>query len=102
MKYVSIPAEKCLAQRKNSSLPVTLGVFRYTLSANALSVYATVINISTFVQCCAYSVGQAAQPILSTNYGAKKPERIRQALFLALPAIFAPDAIWWAMPRRNS
>ena len=31
MKYVSIPAEKCLAQRKNSSLPVTLGVFRYTL-----------------------------------------------------------------------
>ena len=60
--------------------------------------YATVINISTFVQCCAYSVGQAAQPILSTNYGAKKPECIRQALFLALPAIFAPDAIWWAMP----
>ena len=31
LKYVSIPAEKCLAQRKNSSLPVTLGVFRYTL-----------------------------------------------------------------------
>ena len=51
-----------------------------------------------FVLRCAYSVGQAAQPILSTNYGAKKPERIRQALFLALPAIFAPDAIWWAMP----
>ena len=31
LKYVSIPAKKCLAQRKNSSLPVTLGVFRYTL-----------------------------------------------------------------------
>ncbi len=31
MKYVSIPAKKCLAQRKNFSLPVTLGVFRYTL-----------------------------------------------------------------------
>ena len=31
MKYVSIPAKKCLAQRKNSSLPVTLRVFRYTL-----------------------------------------------------------------------
>ena len=28
MKYVSIPAKKCLAQRKNSSLPVTLGVGR--------------------------------------------------------------------------
>ncbi|MCI6529107.1 MAG: hypothetical protein SO081_04275, partial [Oscillospiraceae bacterium] len=31
LKYVSIPAKKCLAQRKNFSLPVTLGVFRYTL-----------------------------------------------------------------------
>jgi len=31
LKYVSIPAKKCLAQRKNPSLPVTLGVFRYTL-----------------------------------------------------------------------
>jgi len=31
LKYVSIPAKKCLAQRKKSSLPVTLGVFRYTL-----------------------------------------------------------------------
>ena len=31
MKYVSIPAKKCLAQRKNFSPPVTLGVFRYTL-----------------------------------------------------------------------
>ncbi|MCI6095360.1 MAG: hypothetical protein MR697_01540, partial [Clostridiales bacterium] len=34
LKYVSIPAKKCLAQRKNFSLPVTLGVFRYTLAAN--------------------------------------------------------------------
>ena len=36
MKYVSIPAKKCLAQRKNSSLPVTLGVFRYTLGKTDL------------------------------------------------------------------
>ena len=35
MKYVSIPAKKCLAQRKNSSLPVTLRVFRYTLEIQA-------------------------------------------------------------------
>ena len=31
LKYVSIPAKKCLAQRKNPSLPVTSWVFRYTL-----------------------------------------------------------------------
>ena len=58
-------------------------IMRY-LGADALAVYAAIINISTFVQCCAYSVGQAAQPILSTNYGAKQPERIRWALRLAL------------------
>ena len=31
LKYVSIPAKKCLAQRKNPSLPGTSCVFRYTL-----------------------------------------------------------------------
>lgn len=38
--------------------------------ADALAVYGILVNISTFVQCCAYSVGQAAQPILSINFGA--------------------------------
>ncbi|MDD7249155.1 MAG: hypothetical protein SOV32_03440 [Oscillospiraceae bacterium] len=35
MKYVSIPAKKCLAQRENFSLPVTSPVFRYTLKSEA-------------------------------------------------------------------
>lgn len=48
------------------------------LGTNALSVYGVIVNISTFVQCCAYSVGQASQPIISTNFGAGKGERIRQ------------------------
>lgn len=30
--------------------------------ADALAVYGILVNISTFVQCCAYSVGQAASP----------------------------------------
>lgn len=54
------------------------------LGANALAVYGIIINISTFVQCCAYSVGQAAQPIISTNYGAGKGGRIRETLKYAL------------------
>ncbi|MBP3659432.1 MAG: hypothetical protein J6J02_09050, partial [Oscillospiraceae bacterium] len=37
LKYVSIPAKKCLAQRKNFPLPVTLGVFRYTLETVAVN-----------------------------------------------------------------
>ena len=40
------------------------------LETNALAVYGPVINVSTFVQCCAYSVGQASQPIISINFGA--------------------------------
>ncbi len=54
------------------------------LGANALSIYGPIINVSTFVQCCAYSVGQASQPIISTNYGAGKGERIKETLRLAL------------------
>ncbi len=54
------------------------------LGANALAIYGPVIQVSTFVQCCAYSVGQAAQPIISTNFGAAKPERIKETLSYAL------------------
>ncbi len=54
------------------------------LGTNALSVYGVIVNVSTFVQCCAYSVGQASQPIFSTNFGAGKPDRIRQTLRYAL------------------
>ena len=58
-------------------------IMRY-LGSDALSVYGPIINVSTFVQCCAYSVGQAAQPIISTNFGSGKADRIRQTLRLAL------------------
>ena len=33
LKYVSIPAKKCLAPHENPSLPVTAPVFRYTLDS---------------------------------------------------------------------
>ena len=58
-------------------------IMRY-LGADALAVYGPIINVSTFVQCCAYSVGQAAQPIISTNFGSGKGSRIRETLRLAL------------------
>ena len=54
------------------------------LGTNALSIYGVIVNISTFAQCCAYSVGQASQPIISTNFGAGKGDRIRQTLKYAL------------------
>ncbi len=54
-------------------------IMRYA-GTDALSVYGVIVNISTIVQCCAYSVGQAAQPIISINFGAGKGTRIKQTL----------------------
>lgn len=67
------------------------------LGTNALSVYGIIINISTFVQCCAYSIGQAAQPMISTNYGAGKGDRINQILKYALGTAAVFGLIWAAL-----
>ncbi len=68
-------------------------IMRY-FNSDALAVYGPIINVSTFVQCCAYSVGQAAQPIISTNYGAHKGSRIKETLRLAIwTSVFF--AIFW-------
>lgn len=67
------------------------------LSADALAIYGPIINISTFVQCCAYSVGQAAQPIISTNFGAGNGARIRDTLRLALWTTVLFGVFWTAL-----
>ena len=67
------------------------------LGADALAVYGPIINISTFVQCCAYSVGQAAQPIISMNYGAAKPQRIKETLRCSLYTVAAFGVLWTAV-----
>lgn len=67
------------------------------LGTEALSVYGIIINISTFVQCCAYSIGQASQPIISTNFGAGKGERIGQILKYALGTAAVFGLIWTAL-----
>ena len=67
------------------------------LGANALAIYGPIINVSTFVQCCAYSVGQAAQPIISTNFGAGKGQRIRETLRLALWTTVFFGVFWTAL-----
>ena len=64
------------------------------LGTNALSVYGVIVNISTIVQCCAYSVGQAAQPLFSINYGARKWGRIRETLRYALYAVAFFSIVW--------
>ncbi len=67
------------------------------LGTDALSVYGIIINISTFVQCCAYSIGQASQPIISTNFGAHQGKRIREILKYALGTAAVFGLIWAAL-----
>lgn len=68
-------------------------IMRY-LGADALAVYGPIVNVSTFVQCCAYSVGQAAQPIISMNFGARQWGRIRETLRYALYTVAAFSLFW--------
>ena len=76
-------------------------IVRY-FGTDALSVYGVIVNVSTIVQCCAYSVGQAAQPILSVNYGSYNWERIRGTLRYALYTVAFFSVAWtisiWAVP----
>ncbi len=67
------------------------------LGTNALAVYGVIVNISTFAQCCAYSVGQASQPIISTNFGANKGHRICQTLKYALGTTAFFGIFWTAL-----
>lgn len=58
------------------------------LGQTALAIYGPIINISTIVTCSAYAIGQASQPIISTNYGAGNKDRIREALHLGIATSF--------------
>lgn len=64
------------------------------LGNNALAVYGVIGQISMFAQCCAYSAGQAAQPILSINYSAGRTGRIKETLRYALFTVALFGVVW--------
>lgn len=64
------------------------------LNNDALSVFGAIASLTTVVQCCSYSIGQAAQPILSANFGAGKTERVRQVLKYGIITSIAFGAFW--------
>ena len=71
-------------------------VVRY-LGNDALAVYGIIANISTVVQCTAYSVGQSAQPLFSANLGAGLYDRIKKTLKYALIAAAFFGIAWTAL-----
>lgn len=64
------------------------------LNNDALSVFGAIASLTTVVQCCSYSIGQAAQPILSANFGAKQMERVRQVLKYGIITAIIFGAFW--------
>lgn len=60
----------------------------------ALAVYGVIVNISTCVQGCVYSIGQAAQPIISINFGAENWGRIKKVLKYSLATAAAFSVFW--------
>lgn len=65
------------------------------LGSDALSVYGIIINISTFIQCLAYGVGQASQPIISANFSCNKQNRINETLKYSIIAAIIIGLCWF-------
>lgn len=64
------------------------------LGADALAVYGILCQIAGFVQCCAYGTGQAAQPILSQNHGARQFGRTNECLRYGLITSAVLGVLW--------
>lgn len=67
------------------------------LGTDALAVYGVIVNVSTLAQCCAYSIGNAAQPIISINFGAKQYDRIKKIVKYSLGTCAVFAAVWTGM-----
>ena len=64
------------------------------LGSDALAVYGILTQVTAFAQCLAYGAGQAAQPIISQNYGAGQHHRIRECLKYGLYTCAAMGIFW--------
>ena len=66
------------------------------LGTDALAVYGIITQVTAFAQCLAYGSGQAAQPIISQNYGAGQYGRIRECLKYGLLTSAVMGLVWTA------
>lgn len=64
------------------------------LGTDALAVYGIITQVTAFAQCLAYGTGQAAQPIISQNYGAGQHGRIKECLRYGLYTSAVMGIFW--------
>lgn len=62
-----------------------------------LAVYGIIMNLATLVQCSAYAIGQAAQPLISINYGAGQNGRVFSTLRCAIVTSLLFGIVWTAL-----
>lgn len=67
------------------------------LGSDALGVYGILTQVTAFAQCLAYGAGQAAQPIISQNYGAGQTGRIKECLKYGLYTCAVMGIFWVAV-----
>ena len=67
------------------------------LGSDALAVYGIITQVTAFAQCLAYGAGQAVQPIISQNYGARQNGRIKECLKYGLHTCVAMGVFWVAV-----
>ncbi len=67
------------------------------LGTSALAVYGVLACITAFAQCLAYGTGQAAQPLISQNYGARNYDRIKKFLKYAIFTCAVMGVFWAAV-----
>ena len=61
---------------------------------DALAVYGVILNANILVQASAYAIGQASQPLISNNLGAKQYDRILEFVRLAIVTIILFSVVW--------
>lgn len=67
------------------------------LGTDALAVYGIITQVAAFAQCCSYGAGQASQPIISQNHGARQFDRIKTCLKYGLYTCVVFGLFWTAL-----
>ncbi|MGR5066697.1 MATE family efflux transporter [Photobacterium sp. DNB22_13_2] len=71
-----------------SSMAATTFIYNAILlelgGVHYLNAFSIVMNVGVFVMFTLVGIGQACQPIISFNHGAKAPERVEKTLFIGL------------------
>ena len=65
--------------------------------ADALAVYGVIVQVAGFVQCTSYGAGQAAQPLISTNFGAGRYDRVKETNKYGLRTAVVMGIVWTAL-----